>query len=353
MSRINVKLNARRVYGADGWAVRELLKVATLLHAALAAPPPPAVSAPFSSDVHRQYDLTTKLSEIKQARQLATEITAQGAFLYDLLDKEPNNKMFRERALARPLEMATMEAALRRAAEEVAARAAAQRDALEASASSEAALDAKLERRRAELQRAEMRLHTVHKIKPVYQGELTALETILQELWEQYVLRYRCVEALKHQLSQLETSQAEALEEQRAAILQLIHKYESEDVLGALTDSDELESSDEQRELSQAQTVRPPTRPRTRLRIKTAGEPKGRDRPPVTIRVREVGAISPVRGNSADRIPKPLVYAGRRSPDKSYSVHHQKIRPEAKREEVKKSVVGKLAVIDELAVCLE
>lgn len=45
--------------------------------------------------------------------------------------------------------------------------------------------------------------------RPAYQGELTALESEIEELWEQYVLRYRCVEALKHQLSLLETAQAE------------------------------------------------------------------------------------------------------------------------------------------------
>lgn len=34
-----------------------------------------------------------QLGEIKQARALSTEITAQGAFLYDLLAKEAENKV--------------------------------------------------------------------------------------------------------------------------------------------------------------------------------------------------------------------------------------------------------------------
>lgn len=45
--------------------------------------------------------------------------------------------------------------------------------------------------------------------RPAYQGELTALENEIEQLWDQYVLRYRCVEALKHQLSTLESAQAE------------------------------------------------------------------------------------------------------------------------------------------------
>lgn len=45
--------------------------------------------------------------------------------------------------------------------------------------------------------------------RPAYQGELTGLESEIEQLWDQYVLRYRCVEALKHQLSMLESAQAE------------------------------------------------------------------------------------------------------------------------------------------------
>ncbi|XP_052740155.1 clusterin-associated protein 1 isoform X2 [Bicyclus anynana] len=264
-SRANLTLNGKKLYGADGWAVRELLKVAGLLRATLRAP---------ADEQHADadpllYDVSGRVSEIKQARALATDITAQGAFLYDLLAKEPENKEQRDKALSRPLDMSSLEAALSRALAALAARVAALREQIDSVASSEAALDAKLERRRAELQRAEKRLHTVQKIKPAYQGELTALEIEIEDLWEQYVLRYRCVEALKHQLSLLETAQAEAAEEQQAAIMQLIHKYEAEDVLGKLSDSDESESSDEGKE--SAKQPRPATRPKTRLRIKTAG----------------------------------------------------------------------------------
>ncbi|XP_045448990.1 clusterin-associated protein 1 [Melitaea cinxia] len=265
-SRANLKLNGKKIYGADGWAVRELLKVATLLRSALETP---NQDDSFNDSNPLMYDITSRVGEIKQARSLATDITAQGAFLYDLLAKEPENKDQRDKALSRQLDMSSLEAALNRAVESLAGQVAAVREQIDNVASSEAALDAKLERRRAELQRAEKRLHTVQKIKPAYQGELTNLEGEIEQLWDQYVLRYRCVEALKHQLSLLETAQAEAAEEQQAAIMQLIHKYEAEDVLGKLSESDDLDSSDEGKESSKA--PRPATRPRTRLRIKTAG----------------------------------------------------------------------------------
>lgn len=74
-------------------------------------------------------------------------------------------KEHRDQALGRPLDMAAMEASLRRALDVVAAKVTAGREQIDNVAASEAALDTKLERRRAELQRAEKRLHTVQKIK--------------------------------------------------------------------------------------------------------------------------------------------------------------------------------------------
>lgn len=260
LSRANIKLNGRRLYGADGWAVRELAKVTSVLRA--------AADVSEDDDVRRDvtlasYDVSNRLSEIKEARQLATEISSRGVLLYDLLAKEPQYKSSREAALARPLDMSAMESCIRRAVDGTREKEMATREQINSVSATESTLDSKLERRRAELQRAEKRLHTQQKIKPAYQSELSSLECELEALWEQYVLRFRCVEALKQQLSMLETAQAEAAEEQQAAIMQLITKYEAEDVLGKLSDSDDAES------MSEAEPVA--VRPTTRLRIKTAG----------------------------------------------------------------------------------
>ncbi|XP_048482762.1 clusterin-associated protein 1 [Plutella xylostella] len=288
LSRANVKLNGRRIYGAEGWAARELMKVSGLLKAAVAAP---AQHGP--PDHLPSYDVSSRLGEIKQARQLATELTARGAALHDLLGKEPEHREARDRALSRPLDLSSMETSLRLALEAVTSRVASTREQLAAAGGGGGALDAKIERRRGELQRAEQRLRTVHSIKPAYQGELVAVESEIAELWEQYVLRYRCVEALKHQLSVLENAQAEAAEEQQAAIMQLIHKYEAEDVLGKLSDSDEMYSSDETKAPSAA--PRPATRPKTRLRIKTAGVPAAEAR-------RAFGSMAAAARDSLDDI---------------------------------------------------
>lgn len=76
-------------------------------------------------------------------------------------------KELRGRALARPLDTRATEAVLDRAVAALRDSVAAGRDEAESLSASEGAVAAKLERRRAELQRAEKRLHTVQKIKSV------------------------------------------------------------------------------------------------------------------------------------------------------------------------------------------
>ncbi|KOB70149.1 putative clusterin associated protein 1 [Operophtera brumata] len=315
-SRANVKLNGKRLYGADGWAVRELLKVASFLRAALSAPPP----AEQRDEGALSYDVSSRLGEIKQARSLATEITAQGAFLYDLLAKEAENKyVLRYRCVeALKHQLSVLESAqaeleglweqcvLRYRCVEALKHQLSVLESAQAEVREHTQLEGLWEqyvlRYRCvealkhqlsvlESAQAEVREHTQleglweqyvlrYRCVEALKHQLSVLEsaqaevrehTQLEGLWEQYVLRYRCVEALNHQLSVLESAQAEEAEEQQAAIMQLIHKYEAEDVLGKLSDSEDMESSDDEKDLSEAKQPRPATRPKTRLRIKTAG----------------------------------------------------------------------------------
>lgn len=59
-SRANLKLNGKKLYGADGWAVRELLKAATFLRAALDAPPP----AEHRDEGALSYDVSGRVSTL-------------------------------------------------------------------------------------------------------------------------------------------------------------------------------------------------------------------------------------------------------------------------------------------------
>ena len=61
------------------------------------------------------FDISSKLTELKQTRQLGSQITMKGAALYDLLTKEVEMREKRNNVLARQLEITEVEQALRSA----------------------------------------------------------------------------------------------------------------------------------------------------------------------------------------------------------------------------------------------
>ena len=67
---------------ADGYAVKELLKIACVLYEATKTPIPELNSLPTL------LDLNSRLSQLKTCRGLSSEIISKGAALYDLLGQE-------------------------------------------------------------------------------------------------------------------------------------------------------------------------------------------------------------------------------------------------------------------------
>lgn len=83
---------------ADGYAVKELYKVTSLLYDAMRTKTSDEDSADeivsvANATLPYDYDAASKLSDLKLTRQLASEITHHGALLYDHLAKEPELKV--------------------------------------------------------------------------------------------------------------------------------------------------------------------------------------------------------------------------------------------------------------------
>ena len=93
--KARIKLNPKRLYQADGYAVKEMLKIASMLNKAM------QISAKEEEDMGTT-ELQSKLGNLKQAKALATEIlgfTDTGAKLYDSLSKERELRDARTKAL--------------------------------------------------------------------------------------------------------------------------------------------------------------------------------------------------------------------------------------------------------------
>ncbi|ORZ33566.1 Clusterin-associated protein-1-domain-containing protein [Catenaria anguillulae PL171] len=233
-TRAQVKLNPRKLYMADGTAVRELLKLVDLFNSAndaLAADSDPAdaalvkvgggfmyhhgtgagggsadsrnrkpatsgggggmigTSTPVSSAVVG--DLSTKSATIRAARDLASDLTNRGATLYDMLATEAQSRAARSAALSKAIDLPS----LRTAAQ--AALAAAQTEVSNlaqtvASMTTDAtALAAKIEKKNAELERRNKRLKSMQGVRPAYMDEFERVEGELKGVYGKYVQAIR------------------------------------------------------------------------------------------------------------------------------------------------------------------
>ena len=86
-SKGRIKLNPKRLYQADGYAVKELIKIASVLYSSMQ-------SNPDEDDDFLGGDtFSIKLNDLKDVRDLATDITNHGSGLAELLAKVKDHHM--------------------------------------------------------------------------------------------------------------------------------------------------------------------------------------------------------------------------------------------------------------------
>ncbi|MGH0128106.1 UNVERIFIED_CONTAM: hypothetical protein FKN15_033206, partial [Acipenser sinensis] len=164
-TKAHIKLNTKRLYQADGYAVKEMLKITALLYNAMKTKGMDSGDKAEEETNKFKFDLGSKIADLKSARQLASEITSKGATLYDLLGKEVDLREMRTAAIARPLEINETEKALRAAVKEALEHVRKTKDTLDNVASDEANLEAKIEKKKLELERNQKRLQTLQSVR--------------------------------------------------------------------------------------------------------------------------------------------------------------------------------------------
>ena len=195
LSKARVKLNLKRLYAADGYAVRELLKIANMLRDA-------TTKAEGREDAVavESLDLDRKNLDPKQVREHATDITRCGAFLYDVLQNEIQSRDLRYRAVNSNIDLEEIERAVQNSIQSVKENITnldIQLDELEKDKTN---LESKIEKRRAELERSEKRLSTLQSVRPAYMDEYEQLQAKMQDLYTKYLERHRNLEYLESQL---------------------------------------------------------------------------------------------------------------------------------------------------------
>nr|CAD7256829.1 unnamed protein product [Timema shepardi]CAD7570282.1 unnamed protein product [Timema californicum] len=226
-SKAHIKLNTKRLYQADGYAVRELLKVTSVLYDALKVNV--AALGDEDSMVSTPIDIASKIHELKLTRQLASQITLRGATLYDLLGQEVEMRELRNNHVNRHLEMSEVETSVKEALDKVKAETVNTKQLIENVSASEISLDSKIEKKRMELERNQKRLQTLKKVRPAFLEEFERLEVELRQLYQEYLDRFRCLAYLEQQQDDAEQIEQERMAERQAATRKFLEQLKQED----------------------------------------------------------------------------------------------------------------------------
>ncbi|XP_073755705.1 clusterin-associated protein 1 isoform X3 [Callorhinus ursinus] len=169
------------------------------------------------------------IADLKAARQLASEITSKGASLYDLLGKEVELRELRTEAIARPLEINETEKVMRIAIKDILAQVQKTKDMLNNVASDEANLEAKIEKRKLELERNRKRLQTLQSVRPAFMDEYEKIEEELQKQYDIYLEKFRNLAYLEQQLEDHHRLEQERFEEAENTLRLMQNKLKEEE----------------------------------------------------------------------------------------------------------------------------
>lgn len=164
--KANIKLNPLRLYSGTAAAACELLKVVNLIFKR------PSNQLHDSND--KQYrklgdiDIDDKVKARQRGRELSSELTHLGATLYDLLRKENENQEKRNVQAGRQMEQSNADKILSGVVTSANLKLSGDKGQLEAVLVEKHAISAKVDRKKADLERLRQRLDTLQKIRYIF-----------------------------------------------------------------------------------------------------------------------------------------------------------------------------------------
>lgn len=225
-TKARIRLNLKRLYSADGYAVKELLKIASVLASANEEIADDNVSSQPSIDAYASVSSV----EVHETRRLASEITQRGASLHELLSEEEGLRNPRQRALAKPVDLLDAEAYVQSATHALQDSIQRTEQAISESNKDEENLEAKIDKRKAELERAEKRLDSLKKVRPQYMDEYEQLQDELQELYDTYIERQRNLHYLEEEMNRYEAEEHRRMEESERALRSMQKRLKDEEL---------------------------------------------------------------------------------------------------------------------------
>ena len=96
-------------------------------------------------------------------------------------------------------------------------------------ASNEANLEAKIEKKKVELERNQKRLQTLKKVRPAFMDEYEKMEEELRKLYEEYIVKFRCMTHLEQQIEEYERVEQEKMKERTIATRKIMERLRQDE----------------------------------------------------------------------------------------------------------------------------
>ncbi|CAD8047277.1 unnamed protein product [Paramecium sonneborni] len=251
VSKARLKINPKRLYMADVYAVQEILKISTFLYKA-------QISQPAEEDEVHDFSLPSKLSNIKSHKLLAQEITDLATRLYDQLGKEDEVRVAREKALqflsnvSRGGNSQSEQSYIQKCIQTILKQ---QEQSIQDMQKyvtglerDQKQIEEKIKRKTKELEQAEKRLKGMTSVKPAYQEEYDRQEYELEKLYQVYVEKFRNLVYLEHVLD-VQNKQAEIEQKKKNQILQGVRGVIQDAEMNELRGGDDDENDDQLEQL--------------------------------------------------------------------------------------------------------
>lgn len=221
--RSGIRMNPRKLYGSDRFAVREMLKVAAPIYKGVAATLAIKQVQTENKDMSQ-----TEPPSAKKISLLSASVPKHSVELYDELDKELMIRGNRQKVLATMPPLDAVEKNVIAAVDSAAAKYEALQKDLESLSSAEQTLKSKIDSQKREYDRQYKRVISVRTLRPAYMDEYEALELELQELFKIHFQHYRNIDYFSHELSLQEQKKKKILEEREKKLKKFRKKAQDE-----------------------------------------------------------------------------------------------------------------------------
>eukprot|EP00817_Percolomonadidae_sp_ATCC50343_P004676 CAMPEP_0117423704 /NCGR_PEP_ID=MMETSP0758-20121206/4267_1 /TAXON_ID=63605 /ORGANISM="Percolomonas cosmopolitus, Strain AE-1 (ATCC 50343)" /LENGTH=389 /DNA_ID=CAMNT_0005207037 /DNA_START=342 /DNA_END=1511 /DNA_ORIENTATION=- len=231
--KARIKLNLKRLYSADGYSIRELLKLARILKNGVVSANHQErmnASAGSSEDIIQQAQSEQFLSYITTIRDTSEELTELGSTLDESLEKELKLRDARAEVISQAHDPDTVKETVESNHQKSIEMVKTLREGIDQMKDDEAKLTKQKKRLETELESSKNRLNRNKYVRPQFMDQYDARVKELQVLYTTYVDRYRNLKYLENELEKYRLAEEEIMEENNRELAYMRKKLHEEEI---------------------------------------------------------------------------------------------------------------------------